>query len=334
MLNKQNIRQRTISTLSIEKGRVKSEFILRLIEGRLMINVAKLGLMYPYIRIKYGQEEWKSETSTVGGMKPKWNDLHLFPFISSIMEIIVFDKVFLFGETEIGRCQIYMEDVLQGHNLEWWSIISPAKEDAGAILLSFEFHEADVSSNHISNSSWDMKSYDGSESSPIVPKAKKIQSAQYTKRTPDYKNLHFSTEPDEINELEQVKYNLIRENDILKTQENQIRLIFEKLQTESDKLKSEKTQVMKSTETLKSKEESILNQRIVLENEKIFIEQDKKEIEKLKEKLNLSYSKIKQEKLKLRAHRKLLERNKIKLEGCYRKIDNQKNRLQKYSGQD
>ena len=308
MINKQNLKQRTISDLNIETKETKNEIGLRLIEGRLSVNVARIGSMYPYVKVIFGTEIWKSESSSTGGMHPKWNCYHLFEILSQTLEIIVYDKVFLFGDTEIGRCTIHLADVLQGHLTEWWNILSPKQEIAGAVLLSFELHEQDTFSIHSSNSSWDFRGHHHLESSPIIPRVKKVQSVQINNMTPDYKSLHFTTEPDECYKLEQLRFDLMEENERLKAQESKVRVIFDKLKIESNKLKIEKVEVNKCTETLKRKEENILSQRAKLEDEKLYINLGKEEIIKLKESLNSSYSRLKQEKLKMRTHKKLLER--------------------------
>ena len=100
MINKQNLKQRTISDLNIETKETKNEIGLRLIEGRLSVNVARIGSMYPYVKVIFGTEIWKSESSSTGGMHPKWNGYHLFEILSQTLEIIVYDKVFLFEDAQ------------------------------------------------------------------------------------------------------------------------------------------------------------------------------------------------------------------------------------------
>ena len=327
MINKQH-KQRAVSNLDLECSEHKGGIGLRLMEGRLMVNVARIGLMYPYAKVLFGNEMWKSESAINGGMHPKWGFFHYFSETSQTLQVIVLDKAFLFGDTEIGRCTIHLTDVMQGHLTEWWSILSTKQEVTGAVLISFEVNTPEVNVIHSSNSSWDFRGLKHIESSPTVSRIKKLKSIQINNMTPDYKSLHFMTEPDEVNKLEQLRFDLIEENERLKTQENKVRLIFDKLKSESDVLKVEKVEVRRSTEDLKYKEEKILSQRALLENEKNFIEEGRAEIAKLKETLNLNYSRLKQEKLKARAHRKLLEKSTKKIEEVSKQLDQQKNRIQ------
>lgn len=119
MLNKLNIRHRTLSTLNTITKDQTCEIGIRVIEARLTINVAKIGSMTPFAKILFGKEERKTDAFALGGKNPKWNAYFLFTLTSSTIEIIVCDKTFIIGETEVGRCTIYLDDVLQGHNTEW-----------------------------------------------------------------------------------------------------------------------------------------------------------------------------------------------------------------------
>ena len=71
MNGKLNLRQRAISDYELAKKKKKVQFILQVHEGRLSINVARIGTMYPYLKIFFGNEVWKSEASEEGGMHPK-----------------------------------------------------------------------------------------------------------------------------------------------------------------------------------------------------------------------------------------------------------------------
>lgn len=321
-------KQRTISELETESKEFKGELGIKVIEARLNVNVARMGTMSPYIKIMFGKELWKTDYST--GMHPKWNEYHSFSFTCQTMELAVFDKGFILGDTEIGRCTIHLIDVIQGHSTEWWSLVSSKLEITGGVLLSFEFHDSDSSFTHSSNSSWDLRSHHYAESSPIFPRAKKLNSVQLSNLTPEINRVQrFHTEPDEANKLEQVKFDLIEEDERLKTQETKVRLFFEKLKQENDKLSAEKKEVSRDTEVLRKKEESILLERAELENEKLMIEQGREEIEKFKETLSLSYSMLKMEKLRIRAQKRLLERNKKKVFENMKSIDLQKVRIVK-----
>lgn len=321
-------KQRTISELETDSKEYRGEIGVKVIEARLNVNVARMGAMNPYIKIVFGKEIWKTDYST--GMHPKWNEYHSFPFTCQVIELAVYDKGFILGDTEIGRCTIHLMDVIQGHSTEWWSVVSPKQEVTGGVLLSFEFFDSDSSLTHSSNSSWDLRSYNYAESSPIFPRGKKLNSMQITNFTPEIHRMQrFHTEPDEANKLEQVKFDLIEEDERLKTQETKVRLFFEKLKQENDKLSAEKKEVSRDTEVLRRKEQSILLERAELENEKLLIEQGKEELEKYKESISLSYSLLKMEKLRIRAQRRLLERNKKKMAEDLKSMELQKVRMLK-----
>ena len=327
MISKLIPKQRAVSELDIESKEKKTELVFRLIEARLSVNVARIGPMMPYVQVEFGKETWKSKTCNTNGMNPKWNCKHYFEITNHCLDIAVYDKVFLFGDTEIGRCKVYLSDVLQGHLTEWWDIVSPKGENAGAVLISFEFSvETETNCTHSSNSSWDFWYMD---SSPKIVRSKKIRSVQLSTKTPECKVNYIQTEPDDASKLYEIKYNLIEESERIKSQEDKVRMVFEKLKVENNKIKNERAEVNKRADSLQVKEGNILYQRQQFELEKIEIEQGREEIEKLKQSLNLSYSKLKQEKLKIRTHKKLLEKNYKKLVDTLKQLERQKGLVQR-----
>ena len=334
MLNKHAHKTRAISNLNFTEGPEQPSAIgIRIIEGRLSVNVSRIGPMYAYVHLIFGQDSWKSDPSSVGGMHPKWNLFHHFSTSSQTLEVIVMNKVFLFGDTEVGRCTIHLSDVVQGHLTQWWDIMSAKPEITGAVLISFEMHATETISTHASNSSYDFRGHHQIESSPIVHRVKNPISSQINAMTPDYKSLRAVTEPDEANKLEQLREDLIEENERLKTQETKVKMFFEKLKGESIALKGEKIEVRRCTETLRVKEENMLALRAQIQNEKEFIEEGRIEIEKMKESLNMSYSELKKEKLKVRVHRKLLEKGIRKIGRNSNQLDIEKNRFEINTGE-
>jgi hypothetical protein len=282
--------------------------------------------MSPYVKVTFGKETWKSTSSS--GMHPKWHEVHSFSFKSSTLEVAVYDKGFLFSDTEIGRCTIHMTDVVQGHSTEWWSLVSPKHEVVGGILLTFEFSEGDSSFAHSSNGSWDLRSHHYAESSPVFTRIKKIHSIQISNFTPEiHKPLHFHTEPDEEVKLEQLKFDLIEEDERLKTQEMKVRMFFEKLKQENDKILLERFEIARETEELRKKEQSLLSDRAGVENEKIAQDQDWEEIERLKESLNFNFNLLKMEKIRIKAQKRVLERTKRKILECFKGIECHRNRI-------
>lgn len=330
MSGKLNLRQRAISDYEFAKSSKKKQFSLQLHEGRLSTNVAKLGQMYPFVKIFFANEVWKSDSSHQGGLHPKWNQFNQFASSTQkTLELVVFDKSFFFGETEIGRCTIHLNDVVQGHLTEWWDIMNLSGEISGAVLLTFEFPSPEPGFQHSSNNSWDFKMHHHVESSPIVSRITSKHQKTLTHRTPDVKIMHCNTEPDDGYDLEQLRNELIEENLRLKNQEITVKKVFSKLKDESIILKVEKIELKKANEALQSREETILQEKKEIINEKLGIDKEKEEIQKMKESLNLEYFKLKQEKLKIKAHKRLQEQNILKTMEKTLKLDKQKEILQR-----
>jgi Uncharacterized conserved protein len=152
------------------------------------------------------------------------------------------------------------------------------------------------------------------ESSPIIPRFQNKLLFQLSQRTPDHKIMHCSTEPDEISDLEHLRYELIEENERLKNQELRVRQIFDKLREDSSKIKEERIELRKSKEIFQQREEIILFTKKNLEKEKDVINQEKIELDQLKKSLNDEYMKLKQEKLKVLAHKKC--KKEVKSKSC------------------
>ena len=304
-------KQRTISELDSENQLLKGDLNLKIIEARLSINVSRLGPMSPYVKILFGKEVWKSESSS--GMHPKWNEVHLFSPKSSTIEVSVFDKG-IFSDTEIGHCTIHLTDVLQGHLTEWWSLVSSKLEVTGGILLSFEFLDSESSFTHSSNGSWDMRCHHYAESSPVFKRINKFHSIQISNLTPEaHKTVHFQTEPDEEIKLEQLRFELIEEDERLKAQETKARLLFEKFKLENEKINVERKDIARETEELRKREQIMLDEKEGLEVEKEEIQRGLKDIERMKESLNLNFELLKIEKIRLKARRGIIEKDKIRV---------------------
>ncbi|OMJ82791.1 hypothetical protein SteCoe_16441 [Stentor coeruleus] len=78
MQGKSNSRQRVIPDYEFENKKKRVQFTLKLIEGHLHINIARIGSMYPYAKVIFANEVWKSDPSQIGGTKPKWNQIYSF----------------------------------------------------------------------------------------------------------------------------------------------------------------------------------------------------------------------------------------------------------------
>jgi hypothetical protein len=325
MLTKSAHKQRAISQLEFRKDQ-KLEVTIKVLEGRLEFPVSRQA----YLKFQFGAEIWRSRPASCAGQHPKWNESHVVSLADDTIEVVLAEKGFLFGENEIARTTILFSDVMQGHSTEWWGFLTAKNEVAGAVLMSFELFEPDTNFTHSSNCSWDMRSLAYHDSSPGVGRTAKAQSTQINSLTPVLpKSMDFYTEPDEMLQLEKLKYDLFEESERLKAQENKVRMVYEKLKNESNRLKIEKTEIKMCTETLKIKEETILTQRAELENEKLGVFQGREEIETLRESLNLSYSRLKLEKLKMVTYRRLLEKNRGRLEKKNLQLEQQKLRMKK-----
>ncbi|OMJ82219.1 hypothetical protein SteCoe_17116 [Stentor coeruleus] len=304
MQEKNNSRQRAISDYEFDNKTKKVKFTLKLIEGHLHINVARLGVMYPYAKVSFANESWKSEPSPIGGTKPKWNQSYSFSSSNQeTVQIIICDKSIIFGECEVGRCTIHLNDVRQNHLTEWWDIMSPGKELAGAILLAFDFPQSESTAMHSTNNSWDLKMHHHVESSPIVNRVRGLKLTQISHRTPDMKKMYCSTEPDEICNLEQLKNDLIDESERIKTQELRVKVFLARFHEDNVQLNLEKNELNRLKEVLKLREETILREKSIVEHEKIELDSLKEEIINLKETLNTEYLQLKQEKMKVKAQK-------------------------------
>lgn len=309
-----NLRQRAISDYEFARNRDKSQFVVQLLEGRLSVNVARIGNMYPFVKFTLGNETCRSEISDVGGMYPKWNQFFSFGLnLQKTFDIAVFDKSILFGETEIGKASIYLPDVLQGRHTEWWDIISSTGHLAGAIFLSFEFPRLNSGPSHASKNSWDIKMHHHIESSPIAGRTKSKNLTQVSNLTPNIKSQNsisgiLLTETVDFDDLLSSRTALIEKHERFKNQELLCLNNIQKLRQESNLIRNEKYEIKKNNEILQTKEEEILKVKEALKKERVDIEEEREFVKKQLEMLNQEYLKLKKEKLKIRA-RKLTQKN-------------------------
>ncbi|CAG9315457.1 unnamed protein product [Blepharisma stoltei] len=335
MSEKPNFRQRAISDHDIPSNS-SHPIRMRICEANFEINIATLGSQHPYVRIFYGNNKWRTEVAKNSGKTPKWDIEYKLDLEGDTIQVVVFHKGFFFSDPEIGRCTICLSEVVQGHLVEWWNLTTPAGSHAGAILIAFEIPDKRIPdiavsmwTTHNANSSWDVRAC---RASPMEWKVRKQKNSKFkpqlTQRTPDRKFMHFSTEPDEVYDLDQIKTDLSEENERLRAQELKVKKLFAKLKGESIALKDEKIELRKCKEMLQEKEEKILQDKNALANEKLMIMKEKEEIEKLKLQLNQDYTKLKQDKLKICAHRKVLEKRSKKIFETMRHIERHKEMIE------
>ena len=122
--------------------------------------------------------------------------------------------------------------------------------------------------------------------------------------------MNFNTEPDEEIKLEQLRFELIEEDERLKVQETKVRLFFEKVKLENDKINKERRQVERETEELRKREQIMLEAREGLQEEKEALQKEWIDVEKMRNGLNLNFALLKMEKIRIRAKRKVVEREK------------------------
>ena len=327
MLSKAH-KQRAISDQHSENQILNYDLNLKIIEARLSINISRIGPMSPYVKIQFGKEVWKSESSS--GMHPKWNEVYLFSPRSSALEVSVHDNG-LFSDTEIGRCTVHFSDVLQGHLTEWWSLLSSKLEVTGGILLSFEFLDPESSFTHSSNGSCDLRSRHYSESSPVLKRMNKFRSMQISRLSPEgHQVVNFNTEPDEEIKLDQLRFELIEEDERLKAQETKVRLFFERVKLENEKVYAERKDVVRESEELRKREETMLEEREGLEGEKEGMQRAWEEIDRMKNGLNLSFALLKMERIRLRAQKRVLERDKSRVFKSLKGIRARRERIKEF----
>lgn len=326
MISKTNCRQRAISDYIFSK-KVNVQTVACLREGKLLINVARIGQMYPYVKLALGNQEFISETSESAGLCPKWNQFFSFSVGSDCkMSLIVADKSLIFGETEIGRTQIDLQQIINNSQTSWWKIYTLSGQVAGEICLDFEFtHNNSV---HTPNSSLDFKSQ--IDISPLSkPKGHYKNSTMVSARTPDMKITHCSTEPDELYDLETLRIDLNKESERLRNQENSFRLIFQKQKEESLALIKEKLEVEKQKERLQKREEVMLEKKKEMEAEKKALQQEWIEVERIKTHLNSEFSKLKVEQLRVKTKKSLQKKMKIQINNNSNRICRQFDSLKK-----
>ena len=328
-MSKMNSRQRAISDYEFVRNKGKVQFVVQLHEGRLCVNVARIGVMYPFVRFVLGNEVLKSEGSEVGGLYPKWNQFFSFGVnFLKVLEVVVSDKSLLFGETEIGRISIHLPDVLQGRHTEWWDIISPTGQLAGAIFLTFEFPQSNSGPLHSSKNSWDLKMHHHIGSSPIATRTKSKNLTQISNLTPNIKSQNsisglLLTETLDSEDLESGRTALIEKQERFKNQELLYLNNLGKLRKESALIRNEKYEIKKNNEILQVKEEDILKEKESLKKERVDIDEEKEAVMRQLEVLNEEYLRLKREKLKTRAKKKAQESWKREVDKKLGKISRQ-----------
>lgn len=316
-----------------------SAIAIKVLEAQLNLDVAKLGSMKPFVKITYGNVSWRTEISM--GMKPKWNTTHVFESCDSdIVEVTVYHKNMLFGETEVGKSMLNLSEVAKRHLTEWWSLSTITGDLAGSILLSFDldgdrrFTDTSFLGIHTTHST--NNSVDARDDLPkYTEPADKLQDSTYYRRKKIRRMRQRYEEPidsdpkEDYIDLEKLKNELLEENERIRIQEDKVKKLFEKLRLESNKLKQDKEEVKKSKLTLRRREECILAEKKIIEEEKEKARKEREQLEKLKDQLNSDYCRLKQEKLKMQAHKKLIEITSKQVTDKSKQLDKQRLHLDK-----
>ena len=311
MIGKSNTRQRAISDYNFIR-KAAPQIIVYLQEAKLFVNVARFGNMYAYTKVSLGKLEFISLSSEVGGLHPKWNQFFSFPLTTEhLLTISSHDKSMLFGEKEIGRCQIDLSQAPQGPQgrmSSWLKLFDLQSQVVGEILISFEFRK--LTPSHTPTSSWDSNSK--TTESPISAGRGHIKhQTVVTTRTPDLKITHCSTEPDEIYDLESLRDDMMREYKMIRSQENNFRNIFERLKEEKNVVSQEKAELNRIKEEIQHKEEKFLNSKIELAAERALVQEEWQSLREMKEKMNLELETLKMEQMMIRVW-KVYQGNRMK----------------------
>jgi len=116
------------------------QYALKLIEGRLHSQQnSQLLHAKTYAKIFYGTNRWETDASKNAGLRPKWNELHIFKPEDECDSIVISlnYKSYIFMEKEIGKCTVSIAKYSK-MGTEWIRIKNHNGQSVGAILICFE----------------------------------------------------------------------------------------------------------------------------------------------------------------------------------------------------
>lgn len=107
----------------------RSGFCLLVLQARLEVSVATVGVMRPFARVEYSGVTMDTKVADCNGGSPHWNEIFNVEYLGKDLEVRVFHKPFLLREVEIGKCSVKVADV------SGWFEICKAGLRTGAVRL-------------------------------------------------------------------------------------------------------------------------------------------------------------------------------------------------------
>lgn len=86
-------------------------FSLLVLQARLEVSVASVGVMRPFARVGYSGVNMDTRVVDYNGGSPHWNEIFNVEYLDNHLEVMVFHKPFLLREVEIGKCSVKVADV-------------------------------------------------------------------------------------------------------------------------------------------------------------------------------------------------------------------------------
>jgi len=278
---------------------------VRVIEALLQKNVAKIGHMHVFVQVNYGEQVWKSPLSMRAGMKPRWNSYHNFEINDSdVFHITLYHKAMIFGDIEIGSCNLQLADIRAGHLTEWWTVFNTQGEIAGTILITFDTPQEEHSllTTHSSQNSLDIRE----EFLKNIADMDFEKDAGFPIHNFQRDKLNFRLFLTQEN-AEIIKRELTEENTRLREKESNLKLLFEQAEIESAKIKRAKAELKRCKHSLKRREYSLQLEESELQFEKEKLKKDKEEIQRLRAQLKHDTAKLKQENAKLSSEKRKID---------------------------
>ncbi|CAG9314891.1 unnamed protein product [Blepharisma stoltei] len=339
MHKSQIVRPKPDCQSEIHSERACKKFIslcVKIVEARININVATLGSMKLYCKINSDQIEWK--THSLSGSNPKWNATYEFRIKeSSSLKVVVHHKEMIFGEKEVGSCDINVKEVSQGRFSNWWSLQNLKGDTIGSIMLKFE-GEIDrrytdssmfgVVSTHSTNNSVDIKEEFSKKNdfNKLSNKSLRNDTKLKLPRSDQRRSETEEREREDSLEISDSRRKLDQETRI-KIKEEKVKECLYRINKQAQNLVNEKNEIQILKQNLSKREDFLAQEKLRVSKERNYINEERKKLEAFKEQLNVNYAQLKQDKYKAQAHMKLLEATKNRLNKTSLQITKHRNKL-------
>lgn len=127
---------------------------IKLIEASLTRNIAKYGLMSPFVELTYKKETWTSKIANDQHLSPSWDDYHIFESSDPHpLSIKVLHSSLFFKPQEICSTQLTIEDLSKGLTKQWVELFHNGKS-SGKISISVNMYEEKRSEQSTLNTSF------------------------------------------------------------------------------------------------------------------------------------------------------------------------------------